>query len=493
MRRALVLACLIVIGLSWWRVFAPRAGLVQRAFTRDGVPMLYLAPADAVGAPGVVVAHGFAASKQIMLGYAYVLAHAGYAVLLFDFDGQGANPAPLARDALQGNLATALAALAEQPEVDPARLALVGHSMGSGAVMTAGIRASRVAAVVAISPTDADVTPQSPRNLLLQAGALEGQFAANARRLLASAGGAGGDPTRGTARGLVIVPWAEHISILFRAESQTAARDWLDAAFAYHQPSSYIDRRILWYFWHLLAWLGLWAAVVATPRFRSLFRTPVGAIPKEAASSGLSWLGLVAGAVVAGGALAALGGWVDWQSFGGLLVGGAVAVWYLVAGGVWLAALAWGRRAAWGETWRPMAGDVGLGLLLFALLWVAFGALGQVVWVQWLLVPARLLRWPLIALACLPWCLAAGLTVQRARGWGQAGWWLAPSAVLVGGFLLALWLVPGLGFIVLLLPLFPALVGILIFAGGRLHRPWAFALGSALFFAWAIAAAFPLA
>jgi len=37
-------------------------------------------------------AHGFAGSKQLMLGYAHVLAHAG-AVMLWDFGGHGANAA----------------------------------------------------------------------------------------------------------------------------------------------------------------------------------------------------------------------------------------------------------------------------------------------------------------------------------------------------------------------------------------------------------------
>ena len=59
--------------------------------------------------------------------------------------------------------------------LDRSRLALIGHSMGSGAVMTAGInQPGTYAAVVAISPTNADVRPDAPRNLLLLCAALYG-------------------------------------------------------------------------------------------------------------------------------------------------------------------------------------------------------------------------------------------------------------------------------------------------------------------------------
>jgi pimeloyl-ACP methyl ester carboxylesterase len=69
--------------------------------------------------------YGFAGSKQLMLGYGHVLAHAGYAVILWDFDGHGANGTRLQRYELQQNLDVAQVLL-EQPQVDPSRLALLG-------------------------------------------------------------------------------------------------------------------------------------------------------------------------------------------------------------------------------------------------------------------------------------------------------------------------------------------------------------------------------
>ncbi len=126
----------------------------------------------------------------------------------------------------------AYSVLIEQPEVDPGRLALLGHSMGSGAVMTAAIRdPERYAATIAVSPTSAEVTPDAPRNLLLQAGSWEGRFIDNAQKLLAQAGGERGNFAAGQARRLTIIPNAEHISILFRGQSHRAALDWLANAF----------------------------------------------------------------------------------------------------------------------------------------------------------------------------------------------------------------------------------------------------------------------
>jgi hypothetical protein len=63
----------------------------------------------------------------------------------------------------------------------------------------------------------------------------------------------------------------------------------------------------------------------------------------------------------------------------------------------------------------------------------------------------------------------------------------------VGGLFLALHLLPQLSFIFLLLPLFPPLMAILSFAAAQLDEVWSYALGSALFFGWMLAAAFPLA
>ncbi len=458
----LVIAILLIVS-SWLGIAIARSGLevrttnvaLTRTFQKEGIPLLYLAPEGASEIPGVLVAHGFAGSKQLMLGYGHVLAHAGYAVMLWDFDGHGANGTRLQRHELQQNLDVALQALLEQPQVDPGRLALLGHSMGSGIVMNAGIRErDHFAATVAVSPTGANVTPQSPRNLQLQAGSGEGSFVGNAERLLAQAGGENTNLATGQGRELVVIPGVEHITILFSDGSHQAALRWLNATFGRTNDSQYRDRRMAWYGLHLLGWLIGLAAISPLLTHPPLIATEIAPVRR--------WAGLSLAPLAATAGLVLLSQWFDLQNLGGVQVGGAVGVWFLIAGLTWLGVLA--------HLSRPTLRAVGLGVLLFAILWVAFGAMAQVVWLQWWLIPIRLRVWLPVAIACFPWFLAAGIVQEHIGVGKRILWWLGQSVVLIGGFVLTLNFLPQLGFMFLLLPLFPPLMGILSLVAGLLNR-----------------------
>lgn len=481
-RLVVALVCAALIAASWWGVGRARQGLIVRQFTQDGIPMRLILPQSAANIPGVLVAHGFAGSQQLMLGYGYALAHAGYGALLWDFGGHGANPNALDRDgdSLQTDVDAAYAALAAQPEIDAARVALLGHSMGSGAVMQAGVRdADRYAATIAVSPTGADVTTAVPRNLLLTAGSLEAPFVANAERLLEQAGGPSQDFGAGLARALVIIPNAEHISILFRWLSHETAIYWLNLVFGVQENvQAFRDWRVAWYGLHIVAWLGLLTAVApALPIRRD--ENPARRRPPW------HWVALLIGPLPATAVLWLLSRLGEVGTFGGLLVGGALALWFGVLGLVWLLA---GFRLT-----RPSGGDAVWGVVLFGALWLAVGALAQLVWLPWLLIPARLLVWPLLALLFFPAQLAAGYAQQGAGFGRRLGWWALQSAVAIAGLALTLAVVPGLFFLALVLPLVPAVFGVMAVAGAAVDRPWAVGLGNAAFFAWLIAAVFPLA
>ena len=476
----LILATAFIV-LAWIGVVAAREGLVVRSLERNGTPMMYVAPTDSEQSPGVLIAHGFAGSKQLMLGYAYTLAHAGYATMVWDFDGHGANGVPLGQS-LGQNFEVAYATLLEQPEVDPDRLALLGHSMGSGVVMTAGIeQLDRFAATVAVSPTGAKVTPQAPRNLQLQAGSWEGRFVENARRLLKAAGGAGENLTEGRGRSLVVVPKAEHITILFRPASHQAALEWLNATFGVQPLSShYVDRRMLWYGLHLLGWLMLLSAIAPT------LTAWTGGGPRQVQVQSLrGWGGLLATPGGAASALMWFGHGGDSLSLGGLMVGGAISLWFLTAGLIWL-----------GFLWRlpsPTWPAVRQGAILFGWLWIAFGLMAQFLWLPWWLIPSRLQLWPLLSLSSLPWFLAIAIVQQNGGFWRRMLWWLGQSAVLISGFGLVIYLLPQLSFLLLLMPLFPLMMAMLAFVSAWIEDVWSYALGGALFWGWLIAAVFPLA
>lgn len=477
-RLALVALALALIVVSWWGALSNSRGLVSRSLSGEaGEPMTFVVAEGATGVPGVIVAHGFAGSSRLMLGFGQALAQAGYGVLLFDFDGHGAAGGRLDNDTLQRNLDAAYAVLVTRPEIDPARLALLGHSMGSGAVMSAGIGApERYRATVAVSPTGADVSPNAPRNLLLMAGTLEPRFAANGRDLLARAGGANDDLAGGRGRAMVDISNVEHITILFSRTAHQTALDWLNRTFNLPPATVAPDRRVVWYVAHLGGWLLLLVAVaplVPTGDTRVTRRRP------------WYWLGLPLGALAGSLLLAALGGVFDVSRLGGLLVGGALALWFAAMGLVWLAL---GFRPP-----RPGWRDVVWGLALFAVLTVAFGLMAGRVWIHWWLIPERLARWPLAAAAAVPWLLAAGLVQRGASAWRRAGWWLLQTVVIVAGLVLSIVLYPGLGFVSLLLPVIPIILLIMSVAGLAFDDPWPYALGNALFFGWLLVAVFPLA
>ncbi len=478
-RWALAAIWLALIVLAWWQVGAASRGLTVEASTVEGVPLRVVVPEtdSAETLPGVLIAHGFAGSQQLMLGFANVFAQAGYGVVVWDFSGHGANPSPLDSDSLQRDLDVAYRTLAADPRIDSDRIGLLGHSMGSGAVMTAGIeQAERYRATVAVSPTDADVSAELPPNLLLMAGTLEPPFVANAERLLAAAGGSNDDMAGGLARKLVLISAVEHITILFSAQAHAEAMDWLGQALAATRVPTTSDTRMLWVGLHLLGWVGL--ALTLAP---AVVRPPEPDVRRRP----WHWLGMLLGAVAASAVMWLLQFVVNLSELGGLLVGIGVADWF---GAVGLVVVVSGFRVA-----RTRGRDGAWALALFAVLWLAFGALSQIVWLPWLLNPPRLLRWLPVALLMLPSQLAWGLLTQRTGGWQKLGWWAVQSLVISVGLAAVLLLVPGFTFLALILPLVPIVYGVMGLLDGVVARPWAIGVGNALFFAWLLVAVFPLA
>jgi len=472
--------------LSVWRIQAAAGGLEVTPLPSTTPPLTIVAPAGAAEEPRplVLVGHGFAGSGLLMRGYALALAHAGYSVVLWDFDGHGANPRPLPlesqSDALLPNAEAALAEAEARGLVAPGRVAILGHSMGSGVALAYGQKYPATAATVAISPVGQRVTPTLPRNLLLMAGSLEAPFVRNAEQRLAEAGGAGGDPAAGTARALRVISGVEHVSILFAPASHAAARDWLDATFG-PQPGAadYTDRRMAWCGLGLLGVLLIGAALapsVADPAPADPPRRPLGR-RLGAAAGGV--LGATLGLWAAG--VAGLG----LRDLLGLLVGGYLMIWFGLAGLLNLLLLR--SRPA-----LPSRRAVLAGLLAFAALWVGVGSFGQLAWLPWLLIRQRLLLWPLGGLLLLPWFLALGEAGRDANLAGRIGWWLAHSAVLAAGLALAMALNPELGFLGIILPLLPVVLALHALASAPHRGRWPFALSGALFLSWLFLAVFPL-
>jgi dienelactone hydrolase len=225
-----------------------------------GVPMTLYRPAGEAPAPVVIIAHGFAGSRQMMQAYAVTLARNGYIAVTFDFPGHGRNSAPFVADledqatrlrVLTDALAPAVALGLRQPGAD-GRLALLGHSMaGDVLVRFAESAPVTAAASVLVSPyLSADTNTESLSNLLFVYGGLEPQMLhAQGREAIAEVAGgeveAGrtyGDLDDGSARRLVLAPGVEHIGVLYAERALAESLAWLDATFE-RSGSGFVDRR----------------------------------------------------------------------------------------------------------------------------------------------------------------------------------------------------------------------------------------------------------
>ncbi len=231
-----------IIALSVLMLERGRAGLVITDLAVGTTPAtLYHQPGSA--GPLVVVAHGFAGSRQLMLAYSLTLAQSGYSVLSFDFEGHGRNPVPMSGDvgAIEGTTRRlvdetlrVLAAGRALPEVGQG-VALLGHSMATDIIARAAIADGAVDAVVGISMFSQAVTAELPSRLLVISGQWEGMLRAAAltmARLVDPAAVEGATVTAGdVTRRVVVAPGVEHVGVLYSGTGLREARNWLDAAF----------------------------------------------------------------------------------------------------------------------------------------------------------------------------------------------------------------------------------------------------------------------
>lgn len=484
-------AILLAVGIAFvflavWQIAAAQKGLEVINLHTSNPPVTIITPADASPAsrPTVLIAHGFAGSAVLMRGFALTLAHAGYSTVSWDFEGHGANPNPLVSsdesNVLLKDAEAALALAAQTGLIDTQHIAILGHSMGSGVALSYGTEHPDTFATIAASPVSQTVTPELPRNLLLMAGSLELQFASNAESLLTTAGGQNADFSSGAARELVIVPNVEHISILFSPSAQSSTRTWLDATFG-PQPGAinYTDRRILWFGFGILGFIFLSAVTVGS----------LPASTRENVSTAPMWIRLVA--LIAGSLGATIILWlgslvgVKLSQMLGILVGGYIIIWFGVAGVISLLILR-------PHIHRPGSMEIIKGVAAFSALWLGVGLLGHFVWLPWLLIPARLWLWIPASIILLPWFFALGEASKHANWLGRFSWWVYGVVAVIVGFFLAITINPELGFIFILLPLIPVILGLHMLAISSKHGNWAFALPGAMFLAWLLLAVFPL-
>jgi pimeloyl-ACP methyl ester carboxylesterase len=479
---------LLMLLISIWQLEISDSGLTITHLRTGDLPVTLISPAgDNIGdRPLVLIGHGVAGSRVIMRGFALTMAHAGYNVAMWDFAGHGSNPLPLPADRESDTLVkdaeAALLVAQENGLGTTGQVAVLGHSMGSGMALSYGVMHPETMATIAVSPVDRPITQQLPRNLLLLAEGLDQRFVRNAEELLQTAGGPGGDVLAGTARRMVIVPGVEHITILFSPSAHQEARQWLDSTFGIQpQAQEYTDRRIWWYVLGLVGTLLMfWSiAPLVTGDDVEYYEQPTMPLLRRIGA-------LIVGALGATSILYVLSqAGLQINDLLGLLVGGYMLVWFAIVGT--LSMLLLGRMPAQ-VVWPAILG----GLLVFATLWLGVGLLGSYVWLPWLLIPKRLILWPLGVVLSLPWLLAVAQSMLPTGRLGRFAWWLGYSVILVGALFLSIRLNPELSFLILIAPVFPVILGLHAIAASPYRWRTTFALGGALFIGWLVLAVFPL-
>jgi hypothetical protein len=479
---------LVLCGTAVWHLEAERSGLAIASITVGATPATVYRRASSGPAPAVVIAHGFAGSRQLMEAYALTLAQAGYVVVSFDFEGHGRNPTPMSGDVTKVEGTTTLlkaevgrvtdAALA-LPGVD-GRVALLGHSMASDIIVRRAKEDPRVAATVAISMFSQAVTASEPRNLLMISGGWE-QFLRddslrNARLAdpAAREGVTIGSPATTGGRRAAVAPGVEHVSVLYSTTALDEARGWLDTVFGRSSGGTVAATGP----WIALLMTGL--VVLAWPLARLL---PAGQSPPPPVPLRGFLLAVLVPAVVTPPILSLFD-----TRFLPVLVADYLAVHLLVYGAISLAIL---LRS--GVRPGPVAWAAGLALSVYGIA-VFGGALDRYV-ASFMPIPARLPIIGAIAVGAVAYMVADNLATEG----GRAAFWRV--LVARGAFLASLGAAVALDFhrlffLVIIIPVIVLYYVVFGLMGGWVGRRTlsqvAVGMGLGLILAWSLGVTFPM-
>jgi dienelactone hydrolase len=438
--------------------------------------------------PAVAIAHGYSADRAIMSPMARSLARAGYAALTFDLRGHGSNPARFAGE-LRADVAAVVDWLETSPLVDGSRIAVLGHSMGAGAVLDLATSDPRPAATVLVSggwQVRDEVVPDHVLSLV--ASGDPGRISDRMDDVAADLRAAGAEVTA------VVVPGTSHVSILYSDRAVREVVAFLDPVLGVERagPAPGLDdprlRVAALYAVAAVALVGLLGAlagrVVAGPLATGLRR--------GRAADGWKGLVLLALALALTAPVMAAGG-VDVWPIG---AGQPVVVQMLVAGSLLWAARGLGARGVltgWPATWLvpgpwlPSRTSLVTGAAAGAATFVVLLPLGPVLH-RMVPTPTRLALWVVVALMALPFFAAFEALLRRGGALAAVGWGLAGRVlvVVVLGAGLAAGVLPAV--IALVLPLFAGMFLLLeVFAGACYARgrdPAVIAVTESVVLAW---------
>jgi dienelactone hydrolase len=498
---ASAILAIIAITTALTQLRVAYRGVIAEPVQIGTIPATVFRPAATGPTPVVLIAHGFAGSRQLMQSFALACARNGYIAVTFDFAGHGRNPAPMTGDITQVSgttqvLVAETAAVARYArQLGDGRLAVLGHSMASDIIVRFAQQTPDISATIAVSMFSPAVTASTPRNLLIIVGGWEGFLKKEALRAVglasapaaASAGVTYGDFGAGTARRTAFSANVEHVGVLYSRDSLREAIEWLDKAFGVtRQGAPIIDSRGPW----ILLLLG-GVVLLARPLARLL---PVVAAPPVGAGRGWRqfWPLLVAPMITTPLLLRVLP-----THFLPVIVGDYLALHFLVYGLITSACLWWLQRDSMGQR-QPRTAWPALAVAVLAVL--AFFFIGLALpldstFTSFLPGAQRMVLIVVMLAGTMSFFLSDEMITRGAS--------TARGAYLVSklAFIVSLAIAVALDFrrLFFLIIIVPVVVLFFIVQGlfsrwcyRRTGHPWVAGIANAVAFAWAIGVTFPL-
>ncbi|MEM8773580.1 MAG: alpha/beta fold hydrolase [Pseudomonadota bacterium] len=467
-RRAVVLLVTLVAAVwSIWVLEGARKGVSIDEITVGRTPVTVM-QRDLEG-PAVVVAHGFAGSRQMMQGYGLVLAQAGYRVYAFDFEGHGRHPVPMSGDVTKVEGTTRLLMDQTQQIMEATRsgdepVALLGHSMATDVLVRVAKETQSVGPVVLVSAFSNEISENTPKDMLLITGNWEPGLSDFAERVTK-------DALPEARRAVLIAPAVEHVAILHSRAGRSAALEWINKF--YNRTSVAAVPQSGWALLVLLTAITL----LFTPLARFLPQTIWTTEPLR----NWQFLTVVATPMIAAPLLAPL---IDFRALP-VLVADYLALHLMIFGAVQIALL-WRFRGA--PAWpKPFA-------VLLLLVWTlgVFGFVLDRYGANFWPIPERFVIIAALALGSVPFMLADSWFLRDAPLWQR----FAARIGFLASLAIAVALdFEGLFFVIMIAPvivLFYLSFGVMGRVVAQRSGPSAAGVGLGLALAWALGVSFPM-
>lgn len=267
-------ALVIIILLALMSSLTTKATLFQGVNTQeviipglDGTRLraVVYKPQGAQGKlPAVLVIHGLGGSSDTMNALSTELARNGVLVLALNYRGHDGSEGgvnyigdPVAAPNISNDLIACLNYLLKRDDVDSNRIGVIGYSMGSRAALRLGMLVPTVNPVIMIGPYYSweigGVNTTTPKNLLIIVGQNDMITSPGLAQLLfnyatfnqGKPGEIFGSIEKGTGRKLVVIPGADHYSIIFTREAVKEAVSWVLSCYGVGKPSYLFDPTLL--------------------------------------------------------------------------------------------------------------------------------------------------------------------------------------------------------------------------------------------------------